>query len=109
VKQFAIIAILFAMSATFAFAGTWTGRLVDAACKATNEGRDSSVASCAATTATHLFAVELADAKVLNLDAAGNEKAADAVKNNQKTDLHATVTGSLEGQTTVKVEKIEIQ
>ena len=108
-KQFATNAILFVVTATFAFAGTWTGRLVDASCKATNEGKDSSVTTCAATTTTHLFAVELADAKVLNLDAAGNEKAADAVKNNQKTDLRATVTGSLEGQATVKVEKIEIQ
>ena len=106
-KKFATIATLFVMTAAFAFAETWTGRLVDASCKATNAGKES-VASCAATTATHLFAVQLADARVLNLDAAGNEKVADAVKNNQKTNLRATVTGSLEGQT-VKVEKIEIQ
>ena len=66
------------------------------------------MASCPVTTATNLFAVELADAKVLILDASGNEKAANAIKNSQKTDLHATVTGSLDGQT-VKVEKIEVQ
>jgi hypothetical protein len=92
----------------FAFAGSWTGRLVDASCKVSNEGSDPALASCPVTTATNLFAIELADAKVLILNAVGNEKAADAIKNTQKTDLHATVTGSLDGQM-VKVEKIEVQ
>lgn len=107
-KRFASIATLFVMAATFVFADSWTGRLVDAACKVSNQGSDASMSSCPVTNATHLFAIELADAKVLILDAAGNEKAADAIKNTPKTDLHATVTGSLDGQT-VKVEKIEIQ
>jgi hypothetical protein len=107
-KRFASISTLFVMAATFAFAGSWTGRLVDASCKVSNEGSDSSMASCPVTAATNLFAIELPDAKVLILDAAGSEKAADAMKHIQKTDLHATVTGSLDGQT-VKVDKIEIQ
>jgi hypothetical protein len=101
-KTFASIAMVFALSATFARAGTWTGRLVDATCKA------SSQASCPATQETHLFGIELPDSKVLILDARGNEKAAGVIKDAPKTDLRATVTGSLEGQT-VKVETIELQ
>jgi hypothetical protein len=105
-KRLASISPLFVMAAMFAFAGSWTGRLVDASCKVSNEGSDPALASCPVTTATNLFALELADAKVLILNAVGNEKA--AIKNTQKTDLHATVTGSLDGQM-VKVEKIEVQ
>jgi hypothetical protein len=96
------IATVFLLVATFASAETWSGRLVDAICKANNPE------SCAATPATHLFAIELPDEKVLNLDAAGNEKVANAVKDAQKMGWRATVTGSLDGQT-VKVETIEIQ
>jgi hypothetical protein len=106
-KRFASIAALFIMVATFAFADSWTGRLVDAACKVSNQG-DPAMASCPVTTATNLYAIELSDSKVLILDAAGNEKAANAIKNIQKTNLRATVTGSLDGQM-VKVDKIEVQ
>lgn len=106
-KKLASIAAVFLMASTFAFAETWTGKLVDASCKASREGDDSATAGCAATATTHLFAIELPDAKVLDLDAAGNEKASNAVKDTQKTNLHVTVTGSLDGQT-VKVETIEI-
>ena len=106
-KHFASIAAVFAMAATFAFAGSWTGKLVDAACKVSNEG-EPSMSNCPVTTATNLYAIELPDSKVLILNAAGNEKAADAVKNVPKNDLRATVTGSLDGQM-VKVEKIELQ
>jgi len=104
-KKFAVI---FVMAAVFGFGETWTGKLVDASCRATTEGTDSFTASCAVTGETHLFALELPGAKVLNLDAAGNEKAANALKNTQKTDLRATVTGSLDGKF-LKVESIEIQ
>jgi hypothetical protein len=107
-KRFVSVAAVLVMSSAFCLADTFTGKLVDAICKASNEGKDASMASCAATAATHLFAIELQNAKVLNLDAAGNEKAASALKNTQKTDLRATVTGSLNGST-VKVETIELQ
>jgi hypothetical protein len=117
-KRCAFIATVFLLAATFGFsedgfaqtefAQTWTGRLVDALCKASNQGTGSAATSCAPTKATHLFALELADAQVLNLDAAGNEKADDAIRNAQKRDLRVTVTGSLQDQT-VKVATIEIQ
>ena len=107
-KKFASIAALLVISAALGFAETWTGNLVDAVCKVADEARDLSPAGCAATSATHLFAIELSSTEILNLDAAGNEKAANAVKNIKKTNPRAIVTGSLEGLM-VRVEKIEIQ
>jgi hypothetical protein len=101
------IAACFVVPAALAFADSWTGKLVDASCKVSNEGT-TTVADCLATPATHLFALELPDAKVLNLDAAGNGKAADAIKNAQKSGFTAKITGSLDGQT-IKVETIEFQ
>lgn len=106
-RKFLLAAAFIAVSA-FGFAETWTGNLVDAFCKASSETEDTSIAACAATSATHLFAIELSDGKVLNLDALGNEKAAKALKSFQKTNPRATVTGSLEGLT-VRVETIEVQ
>jgi hypothetical protein len=94
-----------ALVASLAPAETWTGKLVDAACKASSE------ASCPATAETHLFAIEVSDSKILFLDSRGNEKAADAIeaiKDGSKSDLRATVTGSLEGRK-IKVETLELQ
>jgi hypothetical protein len=101
------LATLLVMVASIAYAGSWTGRLVDAACKVSNQG-DPSMANCPVTAATNLFAIELPDAKVLIFDASGNEKAADAMKHTQKTDPPATITGSLDGQM-VRVERIDLQ
>jgi hypothetical protein len=101
-KKLGSFAVL-AMAISPAFAETWAGNLVDAMCTMSDEGRD-----CAATPATHLFAIELSDSKLLTLNAAGNEKAADAVKNVKTANPRAIVTGSLDGLM-VKVETIEIQ
>ncbi len=87
---------------SLARAETWTGKLVDATCKASSE------ASCPPTAETHLFAIELSDSKILILDSRGNEKAADAIKDASKSDLRATVTGSLDGRK-IKVETLELQ
>jgi hypothetical protein len=107
-KRLASIAMVFMLAATCGLAESWTGRLVDALCKASARDIDSPSPGCAANKTTHLFAIELADASLLELDAAGNEKADDAIRNAQKTDLHVTVTGSLHGQT-VKVATIKVQ
>jgi hypothetical protein len=55
-----------------AFAGTWTGRLLDANC-ATRQTN----ATCAPTSSTTAFAVDV-NGKILKLDAEGNKKAAEA-------------------------------
>jgi hypothetical protein len=107
-KRLASIAMVFMLAATCGFAESFTGRLVDALCKAGARDKDSPSPNCAANRTTHLFAIELADTRVLDLDAAGNEKADDAIRNAQKTDLRATVTGALRGQT-VKVVTIKVQ
>jgi alcohol dehydrogenase YqhD (iron-dependent ADH family) len=97
-------AVVMAAALSPAAVDTWTGKLVDAACKASDQGKDL---VCTATPATHLFAIELPDAKVLNLNAAGNEKVALAVMNSRETNLRVTITGSLEEQF-LNVETIEI-
>ena len=107
-KQLALILTILIMVAASAFAESWTGKLVDAVCKVSHEGDDPPMPACAATAETHLFGIELSDAKMLALDAAGNEKASNAVKSVRKTNPRAVVTGSRDGQF-VKVETIEIQ
>ena len=93
-------------TAACCMADTWTGKLVDAVCKVSNQTSDPSV-KCDATAATNLFAIELADTHVLNLDALGNEIAATAVRKNVANANQATVTGSRTGQF-IKVESIEV-
>jgi hypothetical protein len=97
--------LLTVAAATLCMADTWTGKLVDAACKVSNQASDPK-ANCEPTQATNLFAIELAGAYVLNLDALGNEIAASAVKNVAKAS-QATVTGSRTGQF-IKVESLEV-
>lgn len=98
--------------AVLAFAETWSGTLVDASCTAENK----SGAECAPASTTSNFALVLADGKTVKLDAAGNSKAADALKNSadrsknpdKKTAVTAAVTGSLSGDT-IQVEKIDVK
>jgi hypothetical protein len=102
-------------------AETWSGKVVDAACKdqaaaapapapAPEAQPSSPVANaCDPTASTVAFGIQLPDGKVLKLDSTGNTKAAEAMKNNSgKSALQATVTGSMDGQT-VKVETIDIK
>jgi hypothetical protein len=92
-------------------AETWSGKVVDAACKdqAAAAPAPAPVNACEPTASTVAFGIELSDGKVLKLDSAGNTKAAEAMKNNAgKSSLQATVTGSMDGQT-VKVETIDIK
>ena len=98
--------------AALAFAETWSGTLVDASCA----GGGKSATECAPTSSTSSFALVLADGKTVKLDAAGNTKAADAIKNSadrsknpdQKTAVTATVTGTLSGDA-IQVEKIDVK
>ncbi len=61
-----------------AFAGDWSGKLIDSNC---NETRDQTKAlSCDATGATTAFALDV-NGKIFKFDAAGNTKAAVALKN----------------------------
>ncbi|PYT14175.1 MAG: hypothetical protein DMG59_18210 [Acidobacteria bacterium] len=100
--------IIFGLGSTLSFAETWTGKLVDAACKDRSK-RGSQMTECTPSSATTSFGIELEDGKVLKLDSTGNAKASEAIKSTgTKSSMQATVTGSLQGQT-VKVESIDIQ
>jgi hypothetical protein len=108
--SFLAISAMFSLSA---FAESWTGKLIDASCHA-----QKATDPCAPTAATTSFALN-ANGKVYNLDAAGNSKAAAALKNradrsqpgsqqSQSKDVMAKVEGKEAGGT-ITVENIEVQ
>lgn len=102
---------LAATLAVSAFGASWSGKLIDAACYQAQKKADS----CDATSQSTSFAL-FASGKVYNLDAAGNNKAAAAVKNRadradpakpQSKMVNATVTGTESGGT-ISVETIDV-
>jgi hypothetical protein len=102
------LAAVLSMAAGLAFAGTWTGKLVDADCWGKLSRNNSQPAECTPTATTRKFAIQTTDGKVFKLDSAGNTKAAEAIKGNTKPNLRATVNGESHGRT-VKVETISVQ
>ena len=96
-----------------AFAEDWSGKLIDANCYS----QTKKTASCDATGTTSAFALEVSS-KVYQLDAAGNSKAASAMKNRadravdpanpQSKEIIAKVSGA-EKSGTITVETIDIQ
>jgi hypothetical protein len=107
-KHIVKFALLFSVTSVFCLADSWNGKLVDASCKAKTQASGEKMA-CSATQATTVFAVELSDGKILSLDAGGNAKAADAIRNSKATDPMVSVTGSADASGKVKVESIKIQ
>ena len=77
-RVFTLTAILVFASA-FAFAETFNGTLVDAACAAQQK-----TATCAPTATTSSFALQVSG-KMLKLDAEGNKKAAEALKDSSSS------------------------
>jgi hypothetical protein len=98
-----------------AFAGDWSGKLIDATC---NDTRDQTKAlSCDATSMTTNFALDV-NGKIYKFDAAGNTKAAAALRNRadrsadpakaQMATVMAKVSGTeKDGQITV--ESVDVQ
>lgn len=96
-----------------AFAETYSGRLIDASCADQQKG-----AACTPTASTTAFAIQVSG-KMLKLDAAGNQKAADALKqgnsgadrakdpNAAAAPVMAKVEGTLNGDE-LKVDSIEV-
>jgi hypothetical protein len=97
-----------------ALAENWTGRLVDASCY----DQQKSATTCDPTGSTTTFAI-VASGKTYKLDDAGNTKAIEAMKSRadrstnpnapQSTTVTAKVTGTKDGDSTLKVEAIEVQ
>ena len=101
------------VTAGLALAEDWTGRLIDASCYAQNK----TAKPCDASGSTTSFLLDV-NGKVYKLDASGNSKAADALKNRADRSapgaaaggpVNAKVAGSVEGTDSIKVDKIEVQ
>jgi hypothetical protein len=105
-KMFTKVGAVMCLTAALGFAESYSGKLIDANCKAPAEEKGA-LSSCAPTKTTTVFAVQTPDGKTYRLDATGNSKAMASVKEDPaKTNV--TISGSLEGQT-LKVESIEIR
>ncbi len=116
------IGITLCMAGALGYAENWNGKLIDASCydnssasKATASSTSRSDAKldkeCAPTASTNSFAIQVSKNKVYKLDSSGNAKAADAMragslKADNDGDVHASVSGSLQGDT-VKVDSIQ--
>jgi hypothetical protein len=109
------ILALFAFSAVFsmlALAESWNGKLLDSSCY----DQQKKVDSCDATSTTSSFTLSTSSG-FYKLDAAGNSKAAAAMKNRADRSepgkapakaVSAKVEGKLSGST-ISVEEIEVQ
>ncbi len=112
-KKFITLIGLATVFSMLALAGSWSGKLLDAACYDQNKKS----AECAATATTTVFAIEATD-KVFKLDDTGNSKAAAALKNRadrsadpskpQSKEVMAQVTGD-EKNGVITVETIEVR
>jgi hypothetical protein len=112
IRAFTLSAFLVFASA-LAFAETFNGKLVDAACVQQKGG------ACTPTESTASFGLQVSG-KLLTLDAEGNRKAAEAMKesgasadrqkdaNAHNVDVMAKVDGTLNGDE-IKVDTIKIQ
>ena len=93
--------------AGLALAENYSGKLVDANCKPpANATKGAELPdSCAVNSSTKVFAIQTAEGQIYRLDAAGNAKAAAAVKAEPgKTTVN--VSGSIDGQM-LKVESLD--
>lgn len=106
------LSAIFVFASALSFAETFSGRLVDAACAAQQKG-----AACTPSASTASFAIEVSG-KMLKLDADGNRKAADALKQSSNSadrakdpsapsQVTATIEGTLNGSE-IKVDTIEV-
>ena len=114
------IAALLAFSSAIGFAETWSGELVDSKCYAAEErnvnptdteiwvdrDRGYEIRYCSPRQKTSAFAVVQPDGRSFPLDAAGNAKAAELVRNTGKKHVTpVTVTGVMIGKA-IQVDSI---
>jgi len=105
-----------ALFAAIGYGETWSGKLLDAACYERNQqnpGKNSSKTgnppTCEASTSTGAFALQTSDGKVYKLDAAGNSKAATAIRGNpDNKSPSAEVAGAMEDEI-LKVDSISVR
>ena len=118
-RRFLTLCSVVAVFTTLALAETFTGKLVDASCAAQPKSdQPQSATTCDPTSSTTMFALVAAD-KTFKFDDAGNTKAAAAFKGRAdrstepnappSTTVTAKVTGTKDGDSTLKVDSIEVQ
>ena len=101
------VLLAFAVFSVAAFAETWSGTVVDVACK----GKDLAghTKKCAMGCSKSGYGLVTADGKFVKFDEAGNAKALDAIKATTKEkDLKGSVTGTMEGDV-IKVDSISLE
>jgi hypothetical protein len=113
-KRSAKFFVLLGVFSVLAFAESWQGRLVDAKCYE----QSKSATTCDPTSSTTMFALMVAD-KPFTLDETGNTKASEALKNRAdrasdpsqppSTKVMAKITGTKDGDNTLKVETVELR
>ena len=112
-RKLYLLGASFCLSTGLTFAADWNGRLLDATCYAQNK----TAKPCDATSSTTSFMFDV-NGKVYKLDAAGNAKAADDLKNRADRTtagapsvgpINAKVTGTAEGEDSIKVDRIDVQ
>jgi hypothetical protein len=114
------IVALLALSVALGFAESWSGSLVDSKCYAsrernvnptdtlTNVDRDGNeeIRFCSPSSKTRSFAVVKSDGRGLNLDSAGNAKAAELVRTSRKRrPFSVAITGEMVGEA-IRVDSI---
>ena len=115
-KTIGKLGIMLCLGAAFSYAESWTGKVLDASCydaqKTTTKSPENLARACAPTASTTDFAIQTASGKVYKI-ATGNSEFANDIRNgvlkkDKDGDIHATITGSREGEM-VKVESINLE
>src|SRR5579864_4453571 len=116
-KAIGKLGIVFCLGAAFSYAESWTGKVLDASCydaqKATIKSHEEIARTCAPTASTTDFAIQTSAGKVYKVNSSGNSELASDIqkgvlKKDKDGDIHATVTGSREGDV-VKVDSINLE
>ena len=100
------LAVTFCLAAVSAFAGSWSGTVVDVMCK----GKDvaNHTKECALGCSKSGYGLVTSDGQFYKFDESGNAKAVSALKQTTKDkDLKATVSGTMDGDV-IKVDSIKM-
>jgi len=113
-KTIGKLGIMLCLGAAFSYAESWTGKVLDASCYDAQKTKPSEnlARACAPTASTTDFAIQTADGKVYKVSSGNSEFANDirsgVLKKDKDGDIHATITGSREGEM-VKVDSINLE
>jgi len=99
--------VTFGLAAMSAFAGSWSGTVVDVMCKGNDVANHTK--DCALKCSKSGYGLVTSDGQFYKFDESGNAKALAALKKSTKDkDLKATVSGTMDGDV-IKVEGIKME